>query len=196
MSKAKQLKRCPWVPADDKLYINYHDREWGVPVHNDQKIFEFLILEVFQAGLSWRIVLGKRKNFAAAFANFDYNKVAQFKQSDINRLLQNTGIIRNRAKIAAAVNNARCLLRVRREFGSFAKYMWSFVGNSPIVHKIKSLKDYQPHSKESIIWSKDLKKRGFKFLGPVTAYSHMQAVGMINDHSLDCFRHQAVKKIK
>jgi len=161
MSQEKQLIRCPWVPLNDEQYIKYHDLEWGLPLYDDKAIFEFLLLEVFQAGLSWRIVLHKRKNFAKVFARFDYNKVALFNKSDVARILKDSGIIRNRAKIEASINNAQCFLRVRKEFGTFSKYMWSFVDGQPISNKIKTLKEYRSQSKESIILAKDLKKRGF-----------------------------------
>lgn len=185
--------RCPWPTYDDPLYLAYHDSEWGVPVRDDRKIFEFLVLEVFQAGLSWRTVLHKRKNFRAAFAGFDYRKVARFGARDVKRLLNDVGIIRNRAKIEAAVNNAQRVLEVREEFGTFAKYMWSWVGGRPILHQMKILKDYPPFTDEAVAWSKDLKKRGFQFLGPTVIYAHMQAVGMVNDHTIDCFRYSELQ---
>ncbi len=185
--------RCPWPTYDDPLYLAYHDTEWGVPVHDDRRIFEFLVLEVFQAGLSWRTVLHKRKNFRAAFAGFDYRKVAGFGSRDVKRLLNDDGIIRNRAKIQAAVNNARRLLEIRAEFGTFAKYMWSWVGGQPIVHRMRALKDYPPFTEESVAWSRDLKQRGFQFLGPTVVYAHMQAVGMVNDHTVDCFRYRELQ---
>lgn len=184
---AKQIKRCPWV-SQDPLYEKYHDTEWGVPVHEDRKIFEFLILESAQAGLSWLTVLRKRENYRRAFANFNPQKVAKFGTRDFQRLMQDAGIIRNRLKILAAINNARCFLEVQKEFGSFSAYMWGFVKNKTIKHKIKTAKDYPTTIKEAEIWAKDLKIRGFKFLGPTVIYAHMQAVGMVNDHSVDCFR--------
>ncbi|MEW6325915.1 MAG: DNA-3-methyladenine glycosylase I, partial [Nitrospirota bacterium] len=157
--------------------LAYHDTEWGAPVHDDKKIYEFLILEVFQAGLSWRTVLHKRENFRRAFAGFDYRKVARFTQRDVNRLLKDAGIIRNRMKIEAAINNARRLLDVRREHGTFSRYMWSWVGGKPIIHRLRTLKDYPSSIDEAVAWAKDLKQRGFKFLGPTVVYAHMQAVG-------------------
>lgn len=184
----KQLKRCRWVGENDKLMQEYHDKEWGVPIFDDNKIFEFLTLESFQAGLSWRIVLNKRVNFKKAFANFDPVKVAKFSNKDLNRLLNDKGIIRNSAKIKAVLNNANRFLEARKEFGTFSKYMWQFVGNKQIVNKIRKISDYKPFNEEAEIWAKDLKKRGFKFLGPTTLYAHMQAVGMVNDHMLECFR--------
>ncbi len=184
--------RCPWPTAGDPLYLAYHDEEWGVPVHDDRKIFEFLVLEVFQAGLSWRTVLYKRENFRKAFASFDYRKVARFGRRDAARLLKDAGIIRNRLKIAATINNAQRFLDVRREHGSFANYMWSWVNGKPIVHQFRTLKDYTPYTEEALAWAKDLKARGFKFLGPTVLYAHMQAVGMVNDHTVDCFRYRQI----
>lgn len=182
--------RCPWPTSDDPLYLAYHDREWGVPVHDDRKIFEFVVLEVFQAGLSWRTVLHKRQNFRKAFAGFNYRKVSEFSRRDVTRLMKDAGIIRNQAKIEAAVNNAKRFVEVRNEFGTFADYMWSWVDGKPIVHEMRSIKDYRPYTDEAIAWSKDLKKRGFKFLGPTVVYAHMQAAGMVNDHLVDCFRYR------
>lgn len=190
MPTTKAPIRCPWVPATDELYIAYHDEEWGLPVHDDTKLFEFLILESFQAGLSWQTILRKRHNFAKAFANFDYHQVARFTPAKAAKLMTDAGIIRNRAKIEAAINNAQKFIAVQKEFTSFSKYMWSFVNNHTINHGLQSIKDYQPTSPEAIAFAKDLKKRGFKFLGPTTVYAHMQAVGMVNDHITSCFRHK------
>ena len=190
----KKLKRCEWVKEDDELMAEYHDREWGVPLQSDNKIFEFLVLESFQAGLSWRTILNKRKNFERTFAKFNPAKVAEFRKKDIAKLLKDKGIIRNRAKIEAAVNNAQIFLEVKKEFGTFSKYMWRFVNNRPLENKIAKLSDYKPVNKEATVWAKDLKKRGFKFLGPTTVYAHMQAVGMVNDHMLGCFRRKKVIK--
>jgi DNA-3-methyladenine glycosylase I len=184
----KELKRCPWPTYGDPLYLRYHDEEWGVPVHDDRKIFEFLVLEAFQAGLSWRTILTKRENFRKAFAGFDFMKVARFGAHDIQRLMNDAGIVRYRAKILAAIKNARCFISVRREFGSFDKYMWSWVNGKTIVHSLKGLKDYPTCIPEAVLWAQDLKKRGFSFLGPTTLYAHMQAVGMVNDHTVSCFR--------
>ena len=170
--------------------IAYHDTEWGVPVHDDRKIYEFLVLETFQAGLSWRTVLHKRENFRKAFLGFDPKKVSRMDARAMKRLMLDAGIIRNRQKIAAAVNNAQRFLEVQKEFGTFAKYMWTWVGGKPIVNKIKTLKDYKATSDEAIAWAKDLKKRGFSFLGPTVVYAHMQAVGMVNDHLVSCFRYR------
>jgi DNA-3-methyladenine glycosylase I len=191
----KQPKRCPWPTVGDELYLAYHDNEWGVPVHDDRKLYEFLVLEVFQAGLSWRTVLYKRENFRKAFAKFDYNKVAKFGAADVKRLVNDAGIIRNRAKIEAAIGNAQRLQDVRKEFGTFAKYMWSWVDHKPIVNKLKTIKDVKPFTDEAVAWAKDLKKRGFKFMGPTVVYAHMQAVGMVNDHVVDCFRYREVQKL-
>jgi len=184
----KNIQRCDWVKDSDGLMIEYHDKEWGVPLHNDNKIFEFLVLESFQAGLSWRTVLHKRKNFEKAFDNFNLVKVSQFSKKEVSKLLNNKGIIRNKAKIEATINNAQRFLEVQKEFKTFSAYMWGFVHNKPIINKIKKISDYKPVNAEAIVWAKDLKKRGFKFLGPTTIYAHMQAVGMVNDHMETCFR--------
>jgi DNA-3-methyladenine glycosylase I len=190
---AAQPTRCPWPTSDDPLMLAYHDREWGVPVRRDRKILEFLILEAFQAGLSWRTILNKRQNFRKAFAQFDYEKIARFTARDVARLLADEGIIRNRAKIAAAIENARRFQEVRAEFGSFSKYMWGWVGGQTIVHKMRKLSDYPPYIDEAAAWARDLKARGFKFLGPTVVYAHMQAVGMVNDHTVDCFRYRELQ---
>jgi DNA-3-methyladenine glycosylase I len=184
----QSLRRCPWATMDDPLYLEYHDKEWGVPVRDDRTIFEFLVLEAFQAGLSWRTILHKRENFRKAFAGFYPRKVAAFTSRQTARLMRDAGIIRNRAKIEAAIHNARLFLEVQKEFGTFSKYMWSWVGGKPIRHVIRSLKDYPAFTDEAVAWSKDLKQRGFRFLGPTVIYSHMQAVGMVNDHAVGCFR--------
>lgn len=186
--KTTALKRCPWAPENDPLYLSYHDEEWGVPVHDDQKLYEFLILETFQAGLSWKCVLYKRENFRKAFKQFDYKKVAKFTPADVERLMQDAGIVRNRAKILAAIENAKAFMKVQKEFGSFSKYMWSWVNHKPIVSRPKTMKDYPPYTDKALEWAKDLKARGFKFMGPTVVYAHMQAVGMCNDHTVDCFR--------
>lgn len=166
-----------------------------MPVHNDQKIFEFLTLEIFQAGLSWRTVLHKRKHFCQAFARFDFKKIARFGKKDRARLLRDKGIIRNRLKIDATIHNARRFIKIRKEFGTFAKYMWAQVDGKPMVHRIKGMKDYPQFTKEAVAWSDDLKKRGFKFLGPTVVYAHMQAVGMVNDHTVNCFRYQELGRL-
>ncbi|MBI4173450.1 MAG: DNA-3-methyladenine glycosylase I [Candidatus Aenigmarchaeota archaeon] len=183
-------KRCPWVPDGNTLYERYHDLEWGVPVLNDHKLFEFLVLESAQAGLSWATILNKRENYRKAFANFDFAKVAKFNASDIARLMNDAGIVRNRAKIEAAINNAQRFLEIRTEHGSFARYMWGFVGFRPVQSKLQSMNDYKPTSTESEALAKDMKEKGFRFFGPTTCYAHMQAVGMANDHTIDCFRYK------
>lgn len=170
--------------------LAYHDKEWGVPVRSDRKHFEFLILDAFQAGLSWRTVLHKRKNFRNAFNNFDYNAVANYSKRDVNRLLKDSGIIRNRQKIEAAIVNAQKLLEIRKEFGTFNKYVWGFVGGNTIVNKLRSANDYQATSTESDAMSKDMKKRGFKFCGSTICYAYMQAAGLVNDHMTSCFRYK------
>jgi DNA-3-methyladenine glycosylase I len=164
----------------------YHDKEWGKPVHDDKLLFEFLVLESAQAGLSWSTILNKRENYRKAFHHFDYKKIAKYGEKDVARLMNNAGIIRNRLKINATITNAQKFMDVQKEFGSFSKYMWSFVNNKPIVNKIKSIKDIPATSKESDAFSKNLKARGFKFMGSTIVYAHMQAVGMVNDHELDC----------
>lgn len=185
--------RCPWVDLSKPDYIEYHDREWGVPLYDDRMIFEFLCLESAQAGLSWYTVLKKRENYRLAFDNFDPEKIARYNQAKAGKLLQNPGIIRNRLKIEATINNARRFLDVQALFGSFSKYIWSFVGGKPIIGKsIRNLSDYPATSQESDALSRDLKKRGFKFMGSTIVYAHMQATGMVNDHSVDCFRRKEV----
>jgi len=187
-----ESRRCPWVDLSKPEYVEYHDKEWGVPVFDDRTIFEFLTLEAAQAGLSWYTVLRKRDHYRQAYRGFDPEKVARFNASDIERLIQNPGIIRNRLKIEASVHNARRFLEVREEHGSFSNYIWGFVNNKPRINKIKKLSDYAATSKESDALSRDLKKRGFKFVGSTTCYAHMQATGMVNDHSLDCFRRNEI----
>lgn len=187
MKKHKQT--CEW-PSGDPLLIEYHDKEWGVPVHNDRKLFEFLVLEGFQAGLSWLTVLRKRENFRKAFDNFDFNKVAKYDKRKINSLLKDGGIIRNKLKIAGAVANAAAFLEVRKEFGTFNKYIWGFTEGETIQNKFNSLKEIPATTELSDIISKDLKKRGFKFVGSTIVYAHMQATGMVNDHIKSCFRYK------
>lgn len=183
----KKMKiRCAWCEKDD-LYRKYHDEEWGVPVYEDQKIFEFLTLETFQAGLSWYTVLAKRENFRKAFDQFDYHKIAQYSEAKMEELKQNEGIIRNGLKIKAAVTNAIAFLEVQKEFGTFSKYIWGFVDGKPIDNNPKSLKEVQATTAISDALSKDLKKRGFKFVGSTVVYAHMQATGMINDHVEECW---------
>lgn len=192
---AKQMKRCLW-PGSDALMVEYHDNEWGNPVHNDRKHFEFLLLDGFQAGLSWSTILRKRKNFKKAFDNFDYKKIAKYDKRKINSLLKDEGIIRNKLKVHSAVTNAQKFMEVQKEFGSFDNYIWQFTGGKTIHHKHKTMKDYQATSPESDAMSKDLKKRGFKFVGSTICYAYMQAAGMVNDHFVDCFRYKEVKKLK
>jgi DNA-3-methyladenine glycosylase I len=188
----KAKVRCPWVNPEDAGYTAYHDREWGVPVHDDRIWFEFLTLEGAQAGLSWATVLRKRENYRAAFEGFDPSRVARFGAGTIEALLKNPGIIRNRAKIEAAVSNAVEFLRVQEELGSFDAYMWGFVGGAPMVHEIRGPGDYQATSPESDCMSRDMKKRGFRFVGPTICYAHMQATGLVNDHTLGCFRRSEI----
>ena len=186
------LQRCPWLDLDKPDYVAYHDREWGVPVHDDRKHFEFLTLESAQAGLSWYTVLRKRANYRQAFAEFDPAKVARFNATKIEQMLQDPGLIRNRRKISAAVENARHFLAVQDEFGSFSTYIWRFVDGEPIVNEFRTLADLPATSRESDALSKDLKSRGFKFIGSIVIYAHMQATGMVNDHVLDCFRRSQI----
>jgi DNA-3-methyladenine glycosylase I len=190
-----EKKRCPW-PATDPLYIDYHDREWGVPVHDERKHFEFLVLETMQAGLSWYIILNKRANFRKAFAGFDPDRVARYNERKIQSLLKNPGIIRNRLKIRAAVHNAKRFLEVRKEFGSFDAYLWSFVNGKPIKNKWRRLSQLPARTALSDRVSKDLKSRGFKFVGSTVVYAHLQAVGVVNDHLVDCFRHAEVCRLQ
>jgi DNA-3-methyladenine glycosylase I len=192
MNGLQNTHRCPWVDLTKPDYVEYHDCEWGVPVHNDRKIFEFLTLEGAQAGLSWYTVLRKRAAYRQAFADFDPERVARFGKRQVISLLKNPGIIRNRAKILAAVHNAKKFLDVQQEFGSFNKYIWRFVGGRPIVHRLRTLKDYAASSPESDALSKDLKQRGFKFVGSTICYAHMQATGMVNDHVAGCFRRHPI----
>ena len=182
------LQRCPWLDLDKPDYVAYHDREWGVPVHDDRKHFEFLTLESAQAGLSWYTVLRKRANYRQAFAEFDPAQVARFSAAKIEQMLQDPGLIRNRRKINAAVENARHFLAVQDEFGSFNAYVWRFVQGQPMVNEFRTLADLPATSRESDALSKDLKSRGFKFIGSIVIYAHMQATGMVNDHVLGCFR--------
>lgn len=185
-------RRCGWCGIDP-LYVRYHDEEWGVPVHDDRRQFEFLILEGAQAGLSWITILRKREHYRAAFAGFDPGRVARFTKRDVARLLGNPGIVRNRLKIEGAVKNARAFLDVQEAFGSFDAYAWRFVDGRPIVNRWKALGQVPAVSKESDALSKDLKKRGFTFVGSTIVYAHMQAVGMVNDHLVDCFRHRELR---
>lgn len=187
--------RCPWVPLDDPLYVSYHDMEWGVPVHNDRTIFEYLTLEGFQAGLSWRTVLHKRENFRMAFDGFDPQKISKYDETKIDELLENPGIIRNKLKIRAAISNAESFLEIQKEFNNFDNFIWQFVGGKPLQNKLKTLDDYQATTPESDALSEELKKRGFKFVGSTVCYAHMQATGMVNDHTVDCFRYKEIQEI-
>jgi DNA-3-methyladenine glycosylase I len=179
--------RCAWCEKDD-LYRDYHDNEWGNPVYDDATLFEFLVLETFQAGLSWHTILRKRENFRSAFDQFDYQKVAQYDEDKVQQLLLDPGIIRNQLKIRGTISNAIAFMKVQEEFGSFSKYIWAFVDHKPIVNQLKSLRDIQATTSISDSISKDLKKRGFKFVGPTVVYAHMQATGMVNDHVADCWK--------
>jgi len=189
---AAESKRCPWSEGIDPQYQLYHDTEWGVPVRDDRKHFEFLVLEGAQAGLSWWTILRKREGYRRAFAGFDASKVARFGASHVERLLANPAIVRNRQKVEAAIANARGFLAIQKEFGSFDAYVWDFVGGAPIVNRWKKQKDVPATSAESDALSKDLKARGFKFVGSTIIYAHMQATGLVNDHLRDCFRYRQV----
>jgi DNA-3-methyladenine glycosylase I len=189
------ISRCEW-PGQDPLYVRYHDEEWGVPVHDDRLLYEFLVLEGAQAGLSWLTVLRKRENYRRAFAGFDAGKVARFDARKIDRLLQDPGIIRNRQKVEAAVANARAFLKVRKEFGTFDAYIWSFTAGKPVQNRWRRLKDLPAKTPASEAMSKDLIKRGFRFVGPTICYAHMQATGMVNDHVVTCFRHREVAGLR
>jgi DNA-3-methyladenine glycosylase I len=191
MSKEKRQGRCAWGTEPPER--DYHDLEWGVPVHDDRLLFEFLILEGAQAGLSWRTVLGKRENYRKAFAGFEPKKVARFDRARIQRLLENPGLIRNRRKIEAAVENARAFLKIQKEFGSFDAYVWAFVGGKPKLNRWRRPREIPAQTAESRALSEDLKRRGFKFVGPTICYAFMQAVGMVNDHIVSCFRYKQLK---
>lgn len=192
MTHTPQPNRCGWCQGD-ALYEAYHDREWGVPVYDDETLFEFLILETFQAGLSWITILRKRENFRKAFDGFDYKKIAQYDRPKLDSLMQDAGIIRNKLKIEAAVTNARAFLQVQQEFDSFSNYIWAFVEGKPIVNAVQHYKQAPATTALSDAISKDLKKRGFKFVGSTVVYAHMQATGMVNDHELSCFRYQELQ---
>ncbi len=187
------IRRCEWATlSNNPLMIEYHDKEWGVPVHDDKRLFEFLVLEGAQAGLSWETVLNKRENYRKAFHSFDPAKIVRYTSKDVQRLLSNSGIIRNRLKIEATIGNAKQLLIARKEFGSFDDYIWRFVDGKPIRHKFNSLGQIPPTTKESDVMSKELRRRGFRFVGPTICYAFMQAVGMVNDHTTKCFRYDKV----
>jgi DNA-3-methyladenine glycosylase I len=189
-----EKQRCNWA-GNDPLYNDYHDKEWGVPVYDDATNFEFLILETFQAGLSWITILRKRGNFRKAFDNFDYKKIAVYDEEKVQELLQDAGIIRNNLKIRATISNAIAFMKVQEEFGSFSKYIWGFVDGKPLQNTFKKLRELPPKTELSDKISKDLKKRGFKFVGSTVIYAHMQATGMVNDHYVHCFRHKEVQKL-
>ncbi|MBW1811710.1 MAG: DNA-3-methyladenine glycosylase I [Deltaproteobacteria bacterium] len=189
----KSKKRCEWCQSSP-LMIAYHDKEWGVPVHNDRKLFEFMVLDAFQAGLSWSTILNKRENFRKAFANFDPVKVARFNKRSFERLMKDAGIIRNRQKISCTIENAKIFLKIQKEYGSFNKYIWQFVDGKPRQNKVKNMRQIPARTSQSDAMSKDLKKRGFKFVGSTICYAFMQAAGMVNDHKSDCYRYQQIKK--
>ena len=189
-------KRCEWVNPDDPLMVDYHDREWGLPVHDDRKHFEFLVLEAAQAGLSWSTILKRREGYRRAFSDFDPQKVARFADKRIEELVQDSWIIRNRMKITAAVRNAGQFLAIQDEFGSFDSYAWRFVEGRPRLNHMRTMKDIQATSPQSDAFSKDLKQRGFSFVGSTIIYAHMQAVGMVNDHFVDCFRYREVQRVE
>ncbi|MEW6367053.1 MAG: DNA-3-methyladenine glycosylase I [Acidobacteriota bacterium] len=189
------LVRCAWGTSDP-MYIAYHDTEWGVPVHDDRLLFEFLVLEGAQAGLSWATILRRRETYRRAFDNFDPCKVARYGQAKVAKLLGDAGIIRNRGKIAAAIGNAKCFLKVQEEFGSFDAYVWQFVGGRPKINAWKTLAEIPSETQESRALSKDLMRRGFRFVGPTICYAHMQATGMVNDHTTDCFRYRELAGLK
>lgn len=191
----KAVKRCAWTEGGDEAYLRYHDEEWGVPVHDDKKLFEFIILEGAQAGLSWRTILNRRNGYRRTFQDFDPRKVAQMTEKDVERLMHDSSIIRNRKKIASAINNAKRFLEVQKEFGSFSTYMWSWNDNQHARDQRRKTQSEIPATTPlAIAMAKDLKKRGFTFLGPTIWYAHMQAVGMVNDHTTDCFRHCEIGK--
>lgn len=192
IQEARKICRCEW--AADELSIAYHDREWGVPIHNDKVLFEFLVLEGAQAGLSWNTVLKKRENYRQAFDGFDPHLVAQYDDRKVNQLLANPGIIRNRLKIQSAILNAKAFLAVQEEFGSFDAYLWGFVGGRPKVNRWRTLREIPSQTPEAEALSRDLKSRGFKFVGPTSCYAFMQSVGLVNDHTVDCFRYAEISE--
>lgn len=181
--------RCAWVPQGDELYEKYHDEEWGVPSRDDARMFEFVVLESAQAGLSWRTILGRRAGYRKAFAGFDVYQVSLFTDADVERLTQDAGIIRNRQKIVAAIKNAQAFIDIQQEFGSFSTYIWRFVDNTTIDGARQTIKNIPAQTPESVALAKDLKRRGFSFFGPIVCYSHMQALGLVNDHTIDCHRY-------
>jgi len=187
--------RCDWAPEGDPLYLAYHDEEWGVPSHDDRHLFELLVLEGAQAGLSWATILRKREGYRRAFAGFDPSAVARLGPQDIERLLADPGIVRNRSKVESAVTNARATLAVQEELGSLAAYLWGFVGGRPIQNAWRSVREIPAETSDSQVMSKDLKRRGFRFVGPTVCYAFMQAAGLVNDHVVDCFRHREVSDL-
>lgn len=187
---------CGWVDPENQLYVDYHDNEWGVPLRNDRKLFEMLILEGAQAGLSWATILKKRKNYRNAFNNFDYNKIALYNNKKVRELLDDPGIVRNRLKINSAIQNAKIFIKIRTEFGSFSEYIWSFTDNKPIKNRFKSFKDIPPKTQISDKISKDLKNKGMNFVGSTIIYAYMQSIGIVNDHELSCYRYKEVNCIK
>jgi DNA-3-methyladenine glycosylase I len=194
MNEPYEINRCVWA-GSNPLYISYHDNEWGFPVRDERMLFEFLILETFQAGLSWITILKKRDNFRKAFDNFEYQIVAKYDEFKVESLMNDVGIIRNKLKINAALSNAKAFIEVQNEFGSFEKYIWGFVDGKPIQNQCKTIGDIPPKTLLSDKLSKDLKKRGFKFVGSTIVYAYMQATGMVNDHATDCFRYKEVAKL-
>ena len=187
-------KRCQWCEVNDRM-IAYHDKEWGVPVHNDRKLFEFMVLDAFQAGLSWSTILNKRQNFKKAFDNFDPKKIARYGKRQIARLLKDAGIIRNRQKIEATIKNAKAFLEVKKEFGTFDKFIWQFVGGKPRQNRFRTMRQIPPRTRQSDAMSKELKQRGFSFVGSTICYAFMQAAGMVNDHVIGCFRYSHIRKL-
>lgn len=188
------MKRCAWVPEDHPEYIKYHDKEWGVPVHDDQRLFEFITLEGAQAGLSWSTILKKREGYRQAFANFDVKKVSKFMNKKVDQLLQNPNIVRNRLKVESTITNAKAFLEVQKEFGSFDNYIWSFTEGKTLQNHFQELSEVPAETPLSKTISKDLKKRGFRFVGPTIIYAFMQAIGMVNDHTVECYRYAKLKK--
>ena len=188
------IKRCKWVNLDNELYVKYHDSQWGVPVHDDNILFEMLLLEGAQAGLSWETILGKRENYRKAYNNFDPTKVAKYNEIDFERLMQNQGIVRNRLKIKASINNARIFLEIQKEYGSFDNFIWKYAGNTPVDRKYRIIDDIPAKNEVSDKISRDLKKRGMSFVGSTIMYAFMQAIGMENSHTIDCFRHKEIGK--
>ena len=191
---SKELKRC-WN-TDEPLYIKYHDEEWGVPVHDDKKLFEFLVLDGFQAGLSWWIILQRRENFRKAFDNFDPKKIAKYTEKDFDRIMNSPGVIKNKAKITSTINNAQQFLKIQKEFGSFDAYIWQFVQGKTINNSFKEFSEMPAETEESRAMSKELKERGFKFVGPTICYAFMQAAGLVNDHLVDCFRYDQIQRMQ